>query len=215
MTTHGKKPKYRCTGYPPCEEVFRKQTQLERHRRVAHYGLGAFVCKHILEVGDSEEGHGAGSICRECFVTRHRLQSHMKKKHGRGNNPVGADGVAGGVVSSETERGSSTTLLEEEGGPTKRVKITNDTDSWCKAVSGNVIDQSQHQSGHASGVEEFVDCGDPSPVTALVGHSSDWDWFATPGMGDLGDDHSQHYLSASDTYWLYGSQEDTSWVYGL
>jgi hypothetical protein len=101
---HEGQERFRCRGYGECAESFRKHQTLQRHVRMAHLGLAAFVCQAEgkgCEAGFDTAGalrrhvereHGAVKFwCEECgseedggrvgFRTLLALQAHMRKEH--------------------------------------------------------------------------------------------------------------------------------------
>ncbi|KAF8450114.1 hypothetical protein BGX38DRAFT_1184499, partial [Terfezia claveryi] len=105
--THGKGQGHRCSGHPPCTEGFRKKTQLERHVRVAHLGVGGWICKYLLEVEEGEKGEG--NRCGESFDTKGKLSGHIEREHGTGNKYICEEctvGEDGEVVSRSSAAGA-------------------------------------------------------------------------------------------------------------
>ncbi|KAF8429057.1 hypothetical protein EV426DRAFT_702841 [Tirmania nivea] len=165
LETHGKEQRHICTGYSPCTEGFRKKTQLERHIRVAHLGVGGWVCKYLLEA--EEEVKGGGKMCGESFETKGKLSGHIEREHGTGNKyfceecTVGKDGE---VVSRSCavegvnvgvpgmDRGTIMVWPEDEvpseskrvrrstRNPNKRPKYTNDIESELNETLEDVDD---------------------------------------------------------------------------
>ncbi|KAF2270878.1 hypothetical protein CC78DRAFT_5175 [Lojkania enalia] len=65
--------KYYCTGYPPCEEVFRKKKTLEAHINSTHLGKKAYRCTFV----DEE----TGDVCGKEYDAGGGLKNHIIKKH--------------------------------------------------------------------------------------------------------------------------------------
>ncbi len=60
--------RFRCRGYDGCTLSFRKHQTLQRHVRVAHLGLAAFLC--------------GAEDCTSEFNTRGALRRHVEREHG-------------------------------------------------------------------------------------------------------------------------------------
>jgi len=71
---HEGKEKFRCTGYSPCSETFRKHATLQRHIDLEHLDRKPFPCKQIDEI--------TGKQCVQAFDTATRLRAHEGRIHG-------------------------------------------------------------------------------------------------------------------------------------
>ncbi|KAH7402497.1 hypothetical protein BKA66DRAFT_517791 [Pyrenochaeta sp. MPI-SDFR-AT-0127] len=65
--------KFYCTGYPPCNDSFRKVKALEAHVKSQHMEVKPYPCTHV----DEETGHR----CIAGFQTEGALQRHASKVH--------------------------------------------------------------------------------------------------------------------------------------
>ncbi|KAI9048890.1 hypothetical protein LZ554_006744 [Drepanopeziza brunnea f. sp. 'monogermtubi'] len=72
-TTHSGQNVYRCTGYPPCNDPFRKHQTLQRHIRSAHLNLPAYPCTHVDPV--------TGQACDAAFDGGTGLRQHVNRIH--------------------------------------------------------------------------------------------------------------------------------------
>lgn len=66
--------KFHCTDYPPCQEVFRKHSTLQKHIRSAHLGQKKYQCPHI----DPE----TGKPCDQAYDSPSSLKAHEGRVHG-------------------------------------------------------------------------------------------------------------------------------------
>jgi len=71
---HEGQERFRCRGYPPCSQSFRKHQTLQRHIRTEHQQQSAFQCNHK----DSE----SDSVCGLGFDTAGSLRRHQERDHG-------------------------------------------------------------------------------------------------------------------------------------
>lgn len=71
--THEGPNKYRCQGYPPCNQVFRKKETLQRHILSAHEGTQPFPCTKT----DSR----TGQPCTKAYDTAAKLAAHDRSNH--------------------------------------------------------------------------------------------------------------------------------------
>ncbi|KAI4653895.1 hypothetical protein J4E93_001663 [Alternaria ventricosa] len=62
-----------CTGFPPCNEAFRKAKALEAHVKSRHMDVKPFTCSHV----DQE----TGEKCTSGFQSEGALQRHMGRTH--------------------------------------------------------------------------------------------------------------------------------------
>ncbi|PVH95888.1 hypothetical protein DM02DRAFT_570495 [Periconia macrospinosa] len=65
--------KFYCTGYPPCNEVFRKQKTLDAHIKSQHLETKPFPCTYV----DPE----SGEHCTHGYQTESSLRKHIIKAH--------------------------------------------------------------------------------------------------------------------------------------
>lgn len=121
---HARPAPHVCAQYPPCEEGFRKKTQLERHVRTVHLGRNPFQCNHAVE------GEGGGmTTCTESFETKGQLEGHRHREHGSGNRYFCEECVAGGGVAEGAEpriegMTSGTIVVWPDDEPPRRRRLT-------------------------------------------------------------------------------------------
>ncbi|KAI1102968.1 hypothetical protein F4804DRAFT_311429 [Jackrogersella minutella] len=72
--SHKAKEALQCRGFPPCEQVFRKQETLERHIRAEHLHTTAYPCEHMDD--------RTGNICNAGFDNAVLLKRHQERAHG-------------------------------------------------------------------------------------------------------------------------------------
>jgi len=70
---HEEKEQLKCTGYPPCEQVFRKPETLQRHIASVHLKDKPYACDHV----DQE----TGEFCGRKFNQPHSLSQHFEREH--------------------------------------------------------------------------------------------------------------------------------------
>lgn len=70
---HEKREKFRCNGYPPCDQVFRRQDTLDRHIKKVHLQKDPFECDYV----DPE----TGEKCDAAFKTSSNLSAHKAREH--------------------------------------------------------------------------------------------------------------------------------------
>lgn len=70
--------KFYCTGYPPCNEHFRKEKTLEAHIKAQHLEVKPFPCTYV----DNE----AGERCKKGYETEGALRKHIVKIHADGKD---------------------------------------------------------------------------------------------------------------------------------
>jgi general transcription factor IIIA len=73
--------KHYCTGFPPCNEAFRKEKALEAHIKSQHLQVKPYPCAHVDTT--------TGDRCTSGYQTEAALQRHMAKIHG----PKSEDGL--------------------------------------------------------------------------------------------------------------------------
>lgn len=71
---HEGRDKYRCLDYPPCDEVFRKHSTLQRHIVSVHLNQKPFPCTRVDELTSDR--------CSEAFDTAAQLRKHEGRDHG-------------------------------------------------------------------------------------------------------------------------------------
>jgi hypothetical protein len=72
--THEAPNKYRCTNFPPCNQVFRKKETLQRHIEADHHEQTTFFeCEKV--------NTRTGEPCRRTFDTLAKLQAHDRTCH--------------------------------------------------------------------------------------------------------------------------------------
>lgn len=69
-----KKTKFRCTGFPPCNEAFRRDGNLQKHINSVHLQLGPLRCPHV----DAQTGFS----CQSGFDKASSLKRHEAEYHG-------------------------------------------------------------------------------------------------------------------------------------
>jgi general transcription factor IIIA len=67
-----------CTGYPPCNEHFRKEKTLEAHIKAHHLEVKPFPCTYV----DNE----TGERCKKGYETEGALRKHIVKIHADGKD---------------------------------------------------------------------------------------------------------------------------------
>ncbi|KAB2570113.1 Transcription factor IIIA [Lasiodiplodia theobromae] len=72
--TEAHESKFHCTDYPPCREVFRKHSTLQKHIRSAHLGQKKYQCPHI----DPD----TGKPCDQAYDSPSSLKAHEGRVHG-------------------------------------------------------------------------------------------------------------------------------------
>ena len=92
LAAHDGQDKYRCTGYPPCDELFRKHSTLQKHILSVHLKQKPFPCPDLDPT--------TGEKCQMAFDTAGHLRAHQGRVH-RGNRFTCAE-------CSETGESSST-----------------------------------------------------------------------------------------------------------
>lgn len=70
---HTRKDKHKCTGFPPCEETFRKAVTLQRHIDKTHLKRKPFHCTQICDA--------SGQPCDESFNSKKSLDTHEQSVH--------------------------------------------------------------------------------------------------------------------------------------
>lgn len=73
QAAHEGRDRFRCSGYPPCEEVFRKHATLQRHIVSVHLNQKPFPCTHT----DEETAES----CTQAFDTAAQLRKHQGRDH--------------------------------------------------------------------------------------------------------------------------------------
>jgi uncharacterized C2H2 Zn-finger protein len=71
--THDGSNKYKCTGYPPCDQVFRKRETLQRHVKSTHEHIGPFACQR--------QDATTGEQCNRSFDTAAKRAQHERTAH--------------------------------------------------------------------------------------------------------------------------------------
>lgn len=66
--------KFHCADYPPCQEVFRKHSTLQKHIRSAHLGQKKYQCTHV----DPD----TGEQCDQAYDSPASLKAHEGRVHG-------------------------------------------------------------------------------------------------------------------------------------
>ncbi|KAL1645210.1 hypothetical protein SLS58_003917 [Diplodia intermedia] len=66
--------KFHCTDFPPCREVFRKHSTLQKHIRSAHLGQKKYQCPHT----DPD----TGKPCDQAYDSPSSLKAHEGRVHG-------------------------------------------------------------------------------------------------------------------------------------
>ena len=73
LAAHDGRDKFRCTEYPPCNEVFRKHTTLQKHIMTVHLHQKPFPCPHV--------DAATGQKCPMAFETAGHLRAHESRLH--------------------------------------------------------------------------------------------------------------------------------------
>ena len=70
---HEEKEQLKCTGYPPCEQYFRKPETLQRHIATVHLKDKPYMCDYVHEE--------TGQVCGRKFNQMNVLSQHMDREH--------------------------------------------------------------------------------------------------------------------------------------
>ena len=72
---HEEKNKFRCKGFAPCSEIFRKQATLDKHIALIHLNQKPFICGFITDKASQRQ-------CQRAFGSTYKLKVHRGREHG-------------------------------------------------------------------------------------------------------------------------------------